>query len=228
MAQGIKTRDLQAYFAEARSWDDDRIRNAYRSRRTAWLFAAVASVAAILAIAALVVITPLKTVVPFVVTVDRSTGATELTTALTGDKPLSYDEAVSKYFLAQYIRVREGWMPAAARENFNSVALLSDPNEQGRWQHAYDSRNPNSPQVQFGPRALVEVGVRSISFVNPKVAQVRFTRSVRPDIGEVVTSNWIATIGFGYTNAPMSEGDRFRNPLGFQVNSYRADPEVVQ
>lgn len=31
-----------------------------------------------------------------------------------------------------------------------------------------------------------------------------------------------------YTNAPMAEGDRYRNPLGFQVENYRADPEVVR
>jgi type IV secretion system protein VirB8 len=26
----------------------------------------------------------------------------------------------------------------------------------------------------------------------------------------------------------MAEGDRYRNPLGFQVENYRADPEVVR
>ena len=33
---------------------------------------------------------------------------------------------------------------------------------------------------------------------------------------------------FTYTRAPMSEPDRLRNPLGFQVTSYRADPEVIR
>ena len=41
-------------------------------------------------------------------------------------------------------------------------------------------------------------------------------------------SDWIATIAFTYTRAPMSEPDRLRNPLGFQVTSYRADPEVIR
>lgn len=227
MAEGIKTGDLDRYFAEARSWDQDRVRDAYRSRRNAWILAAVAGLLAIVAVIALAALTPLKTVEPFVITVDRSTGATEVTTALTGNKPVSYDEAVSKYFLAQYVRAREGWLPAAARENFSSVAILSDPDEQARWQRAFDIRNPASPQTMFGPHATAEVTVRSIAFVNPKVAQVRFTRILHPDIGDAISSNWIATLSFAYTTAPMAEGDRFRNPLGFQVSSYRADPEVI-
>lgn len=228
MAEGIKNRDLERYFAEARSWDQDRIRTAYRSRRIAWITAAIAGVLAIVSVGAVVVLAPLKTVVPFVITVDRNTGATEVATAITGNKPVTYDEAVSKFFLAQYVRVREGWIPAAARENFNTVAILSDPSEQARWQKAFDASNPSSPQTAFGPHAAAEITVRSIAFVNSKIAQVRFTRTLRPDLGDSVTSNWIATISFGYTAAPMSEGDRFRNPLGFQVSGYRADPEAVQ
>ncbi|RVT90297.1 virB8 family protein [Sphingomonas crocodyli] len=228
MAEGIPSRDLERYFAEARSWDQDRIRSAYRSRKLAWIVAGIAGTLATAAVAAVVALAPLKTVEPFVITVDRTTGATQVATAITGEKPLSYDEAVSKFFLAQYVRAREGWIPAAARENFNSVAILSDPNEQARWQRAFDATNPASPQTMFGARASAQVTVRSITFVNPKIAQVRFTRMVQPDLGDAVSTNWIATISFSYSAAPMAEGDRFRNPLGFQVSSYRADPEAIQ
>jgi hypothetical protein len=67
----------------------------------------------------------------------------------------------------------------------------------------------------------------SLSFINDRVANVRFTRTVQTDTN-IQNSDWIATITFRYTNAPMAEGDRYRNPLGFQVENYRADPEVVR
>ena len=38
---------------------------------------------------------------------------------------------------------------------------------------------------------------------------------------------WIATIGYSYVNAPISTQDRRINPLGFQVYSYRIDPESI-
>lgn len=228
MAQGVLMNELKQHFAEARSWEKDSRRKEIKSRRLAWTVCGVSLVLNVAAIGAIAALTPLKTVEPFVITVDRSTGATEVTTALTGDKKVTYNEAVSKYFLAQYVRVRESWVPAAAAENFNSVAILSQPKEQTRYQAQFDRKNPASPQVLYGPRAIVEAAVRSITFVNAKVAQVRFTRTVRPDVGDVVATNWIATITFDFTTAPMSEGDRYRNPLGFQVATYRVDPEVVQ
>ena len=71
------------------------------------------------------------------------------------------------------------------------------------------------------------MAIRAVSFVSDGVANVRFHRTVRrgPQLEE---SDWIATVAFTYTKAPMAEADRLRNPLGFQVTSYRADPEAVR
>src|SRR3546814_10076938 len=42
------------------------------------------------------------------------------------------------------------------------------------------------------------------------------------------TWDWNANVTFAYANPPMAEGDRYRNPLGFQVQNYRFDPGVVR
>src|SRR3546814_21200680 len=81
---------------------------------------------------AVLALSPLKTVVPYVVTVDRSTGATEVTQELRGDKTITYDEAIRKYFLADYVRAREGWIPQAREEFFRKVLALSTREEQTR------------------------------------------------------------------------------------------------
>lgn len=140
---------------------------------------------------------------------------------------MRYDEAVTKFFLAQYVRTRESWLPAAAEENFRAVTILSEPGEQQRWGRFFSSNNAASPQVVWGKGAVVQARVRNIAFINDRVANVRFTRTVQTDT-DTQNSDWIATVTFRYTNAPMAEGDRYRNPLGFQVENYRADPEVVR
>lgn len=224
---GVPSADLRAYFAEARTWDHDRLRAAQRSRRLAWSAAGAASLLATAAVAAVAALAPLKTVEPYVVRVDRSTGAVEVMTGLRGGKELTYEEAVTKSFLATYVRTRESWMPSAAEENFRQVSIMSTPEEQQRWAAAFRPSNPASPQVAFGPSADAQVSIRAISFVSPSVANVRFHRTVRLG-GQVVESDWIATAAFAYAQAPMSEADRLRNPLGFQVSTYRADPEVVR
>lgn len=224
---GVPPSDLEAYFAEARSWDQDRLGAAYRSRRLAWSVAAVATTLAGAAVAGVAALTPLKTVEPYVVRVDRTTGAVDVLRGLSADGPQTYEEAVTKSFLATYVRAREGWLPQAAEANFRQVSIMSTPEEQKRWALAYRPTNAASPQIAYGPTADAQVSIRAISFVAPGVANIRFHRTLRRG-GQVEESDGIATAAFAYTKAPMSEGDRLRNPLGFQVSSYRADPEVVR
>ena len=65
MAGGVTDRnDLKAYFAEAASWDHDRLIAANRSKRLAWTVAGVSSGLAITGVAAIAMLTPLKTVAP--------------------------------------------------------------------------------------------------------------------------------------------------------------------
>lgn len=222
---GVPSPDLRTYFAEARSWDQDRLRAAVRSRRLAWVVAGGAGALAAAAVTAVSVLAPLKTVEPYVVRVDEATGGVEVMTGLKGGKDLTYEEAVTKSFLATYLRARESWLPAAAEANFRQVSIMSTPEEQQRWADAFRPSNPASPQVAYGPSAEAQISVRAISFVAPKVANVRFHRTLRQG-GQVTDSDWIATLAFSYAKAPMAEADRLRNPLGFQVASYRADPEV--
>ncbi len=218
--------DLKAYFEEARRWDEDRLATAIRSKRLAWVVAAGAGALAIAAVLAVAALAPLKSVEPFVVRVDRSSGVVDVMTGLKGSDHLTYEEAVNKYFLGLYVRVREGWLPQAAEQNFRQVSILSVPAEQQRWADQFRPTNAESPQVLWGPLTQSLIDVRSISFVSPKVATVRFHRTLR-QAQQVTESDWVATIAFTYTTAPMAEADRLKNPLGFQVISYRADPEVA-
>lgn len=227
MAIGVKDddEDLKSYFAEAQSWDRDRFVAAARSKRIAWIVASIAIALAIVAVLAITALTPLKTVVPYVVTVDRSTGATDVTQELRGDKSITYDEAIRKYFLADYVRAREGWIPQAREEFFRKVLALSAREEQARWTAFYKKDNPDSPQNQFTANDAVFVAIRSVAFISPNVAQVRFVKRLERD-QQAIETPAIATITFDVLSKPETESGRYANPLGFQVKSYRADAEV--
>jgi type IV secretion system protein VirB8 len=227
MAIGVKDKeeDLKAYFAEAESWDRDRFVAASRSRRLAWIVAGVTSALAIVSVGSVMALSPLKTVVPYVVTVDKSTGATEVAQGLRGDKSITYDEAIRKYFLADYVRTREGWIPQAREEFYRKVLALSTREEQNRWTSFYKKDNPDSPQNQLTANDAVFVAIRSVAFISPNVAQVRFVKRLQRD-QQVIETPAIATITFDVLSKPETEAGRYANPLGFQVKSYRADAEV--
>ncbi len=225
---GVPSPELKRYFTEARRWDQDRLASALRSRRLAWSAAAVAAGLAVIATGAVAMLTPLKSTEPFVIRVDQTTGAVDVLRGLSAeDGPVRYDEAVSKYFLGQYVRQREGYLDPAAEDAFRLVSILSAPAEQRRWADLFRGSNPDSPQNLYGRDGEAIISIRAIGFINDGVANVRFHRTVR-QAQQTAESDWIATIAFTYTRAPMSEPDRLRNPLGFQVTSYRADPEVIR
>src|SRR3546814_8277557 len=148
-AEAVPASVLKRYFQEARSWDQDRVRSALRSTRIAWTVAVVTSVLAAASIFAVAALAPLKTVVPYVIRVNQTTGAVDVQTALT-QRPMRYDEAVTKYFLAQYVRTRESWIPAAAEEHFRFETILSQSAEQQRWARFLSNNNAASPKNAWG------------------------------------------------------------------------------
>jgi len=221
----VTTDSLKDYFDKARRFDQDRIVSAERSRRLAWLVAMVASVLACVSVAAVVALTPLKTVEPFVIRVDNSTGIVEVVSALSSAAG-SYDEEVTKYFAARYVRSREGYVWSEAEENFRTASLMSNAAEQQRFAASYRGSNPESPQNIYGRSASSRIGIKSISLINSNVVSVRYTRTITRG-EDVRTTHWVATITYTYANAPISSSDRLVNPLGFVVSEYRADPEAL-
>lgn len=221
----VESGDLKSYFEKARTWDQDRLLAAYHSRRIAWIAASVAGVVAFTAVGAVAALTPLKTVQPFVIRVDNATGIVDVVNALDNARE-TYDEAVTKYFAARYVRAREGFQAAEARESFQEVSLLSGAPEQVRFASFYSGKNPESPQVVLGRSGVARITIKSISALNRNVVAVRYLREVRRG-EESKTSHWIATLTYHYTRAPASTGDRLLNPLGFTVTEYRSDPEAL-
>jgi type IV secretion system protein VirB8 len=221
----VTTDSLKEYFDKSRRFDQDRMISAERSRRLAWFVATVASLLACVSVAAVVALTPLKTVEPFVIRVDNSTGIVEVVSALSSAAG-TYDEEVTKYFAARYVRAREGYVWSDAEENFRIASLMSNSAEQQRFSSWYRGSNPESPQTVYGRSSTSRIAIKSISLINNNVVSVRYTRTItRGD--DIRTTHWVATITYSYANAPTSSSDRLVNPLGFVVSEYRADPEAL-
>lgn len=222
----IASDDLKAYFDGARRWDHDRLVASERSRRLAWTVAAAASGLALASVGAVAALSPLKSVEPYVIRVDNSTGIVDVVATLRAS-PADYPEAVTRYFLAKYVRAREAFAQPEAAASFRVASLLSTTGEQQRFAAFFRGSNPESPQVLYGRVSVAEVRIKTIQLLGPNLASVRFVREVRR--GEEFTlSHWIATLTFAITpEAAISTSDRLVNPIGFLVSEYRADPEVV-
>ncbi len=218
---------LDQYYASAESWSEERVRAENRSRRIAWIVAAVAAVIALLEAMALVALIPLKREVPYTLMVDKETGYVQALHPLDAEK-LTADAALTRSFLVQYVIAREGFAADTVQSNYRKVGLWSTGTARDQYVSAMRSANPTSPLASLPRGATIDVEVRSISSLNENTAFVRFTTvQTNPGGQQQMAQNWIAAISFRYTDADMSAADRLVNPLGFQVVRYRKDAEVL-
>lgn len=218
---------LDAYYAEAASWNQDRVQAQRSSQRVAWWIAIGASAIAVLEALALVLLTPLKTVEPYTLMVDRTTGYVQALKPLDQAK-IEPDAALTQSFLAQYVIAREGFDIATLSPNYRKVALFSVDSARSSYLQLMQAPNPANP-LNLNPRtSVVDVRVKSVSPIGPNAAFVRFD-TMRSDEGAQaqVPNSWVAVIRYRYSVEPMKLEDRLVNPLGFQVTSYRKDPEAL-
>ncbi|MBV9528435.1 VirB8/TrbF family protein [Sphingomonas sp.] len=213
------------YYAAAQSWADGQTAKSAREARIAWRVAAGAAIIALLLAVTLLLLVPLKTVQPYVLTVDRQTGAVEpVTTVKQGS--LSQNEALIQAQLAGYVVARETFDATDLATQYHRVQILSAPPVRQAYVAQMAASNPSSPLNTLNRGDMVSVRVRSVSLIADGAAIVRYTVT-RTAAGAAsgLSSNYVAAISFGFSGRPLRQDDRFENPLGFQVTRYRSDPE---
>jgi type IV secretion system protein VirB8 len=218
---------LDAYYREAESWSKDRQEELRRSRRIAWIVAAIACSIALLLAIALVFLIPLRTVVPYTLLVDRQTGFVQAVDPIDQQR-VSGDAALTQSMLVQYVVARESFDVDQVQSNYRRVALWSAENARSDYLAAMQPSNPASPLARFPRNAIVETQVKSVSPVARNVAMVRYETYLRGADGRPTPlGSWVAMIRYRFSGEPQRVEDRYQNPLGFQVVRYRRDQEAL-
>ena len=217
---------LRKYFEDAETWDQEIFANILQSRTRAWLLSFFCMGIATLCLLTLLCLLPLKTFAPYVVTVDKSTGYVEVTKGLY-DGNLTQDDAVTESNLVRYVSTRESYNPSVLHENYDLVTLMSAGSALTEFQKLWDGKNSDNPSVKMGKKASIDIKIKSVAFLNEKTASVRFLREYREN-DQTRTSDWNAVVDFQYVKKPLKMEDRFQNPLGFQITSYRVNPEALE
>jgi len=182
---------------------------------------------ALLLALALVFLMPLKSVEPYVLTVDRQTGAVEAATTLQNGK-LSQNEAVIQAQLAGYVIARETFDSTDLAQQYRRVQIMSSRQVGAAYVAEMAATNPASPLNTLSRGDTVSIRIRSVSLIADGAGLVRFT-ATRSALGATggQSTNFVAAISFGFNGRPLRAADRYDNPLGFQVTRYRRDLEGV-
>lgn len=227
----MNSKALDSYFAEARSWDADRVAQLRRASRQAWWTAAAGWLCATACSLALVALMPLKRVDPFVIRVDSSTGIVDVVPMYSGGAPL--DESVTRYFLAHFVSTCERFNFATAESDYEECGALQSAQRNQLWYAAWAPGNPASPLNVHKDGSEVRVEVTSVSFFTRgsglrDLAQVRYAKTLRQPSGAAESiSHWLANVQFAYAEPAKDPKTRRWNPLGFKIVDFRTEPEVV-
>ncbi len=198
-----------------------------RSERRAWRIAAFALVIASCSSFGLVLILPLKQVIPYLITVDRLSGQNEVV-SLAANQPASLRIIEAKYWVGQYVRTRERIDRSWMETDFSSVIRWSGKTEAQSYAASIAALLALDRQGKH--MAETRVDILSIGLIDDTHAVVRFLRTPLATSGAVSApaSRGTATLVFAIQPVLIGkERDLIDNPLGFKVESYRVDNDLL-
>lgn len=223
----IKSKKIAHYLAESRGLERDYIGEILNSRKWAWIIASVFGGLALFGLIAGVIGIQREVPPPVVLRVDNATGAVDGVQTM-AEKEATYGEITDQYWLNQYVLNRESYDDNTIQKSYEATGLMSTPEVAHQYQALY--RGANARDQVLGKYARIAVTVRSIvPDVEMGIGSVRFTTQQMHSNGtKKAPRNWIATVRYHYLRkVAMKPEARRINLLGFQVSSYRIDPETL-
>ena len=222
---------LSSYYAEARSWESERVASGERLARRAWWVAGAGWMAAVACAIALAGLTPLKRVEPFLIRVDNTTGVVDVVPHYSGNA--GTQETLTRFLLTHYTQVCERFTLAMAESDYEECGAFNSAARNQRWSAYWATGNPASPLNRYKDGTAVRAQVQAVSFFSRSnglqdLAQVRFLKAERPGgEGAERLTQWIATVQYTYGEASPDPTRRLLNPLGFRILEFKAEPEVI-
>ncbi|MGR6863467.1 virB8 family protein [Aliivibrio salmonicida] len=197
------------------------------SEHRAWSITKGACALTVLSWVALVLLMPLKTEVPYVAMVNEVTGYTQLLTTLS-EETISKQDALDAFWVGNYVRNREVYDWYTIQDSYDSTLLMSSP-DVGR-DYANIFEGDDALDSVWGKRFKAQVRLLSKPIIKNNIATVRFEKTLSSveESRKGQSTTWIATLGFKYKTDAQSDEQRLKNPLGFEVVSYRLDPELME
>lgn len=199
-----------------------------RSQRNRWMIVAIlALIMAVVAMGVVLALLPLKEVKPYVIMVDKTTGAAEKIVQV---RPvnLSEQEAVRQANLVSYVSDRETYDASDNETRIPDVLSRSQEQAKSSLITLWTRGSESYPPEVYAARSRVRVTVISITLLTEKTAQVRFRKTLETEGEKPIERDFVATVGFVFK--PKVERNLqavWKNPLGFVVTNYRIDAETL-
>lgn len=227
--KGVTRDRMDQYKKERRGLEVDLLDEVLKSRVVAWVLGATGVIVGVvcLGIAAFVIHRYSQPIPPYLLTLNKQTGAVQQISIMKNQKD-SYGERIDSYWVSQFVTHYESYDFYSIQSDYEAVGLMATPKVARPYLEQFAGENPKDDRL--GDTRTKRVHVSSVMVdTEDHIATVRFTTQIKyrqrplPEPKEY----WIATIAYKYVNFPMTAEQRRINPLGFRVTSYRVQPVSV-
>lgn len=213
------------HFQKAISYEDDKNIILKKSNKLAWLIAFIFMGFSLISWVGLYLMLPLKEVTPYVIRVDNSTGIPDIITGI-DETTLVADEALDRYFLNQYLQLREGYTYQTIQKTYELTQLLSTAPVAEEFRTEYNSPDSLDNILGSGTAVVKVVAIALEKIHDNNLANVRFKVDYTNSKGVKSTKNYVARIAYQYNpKQKLKLAYRIENPIGFQVTSYQKNEE---
>lgn len=200
-----------------------------KSNKTAWLITYISLALIVMLGVALIFLIPLKKSELMVVKVDEN-GFIDIITQL-DEQVISTTEAIDKSFVYRYVKTKEQYYFETLNQDFETVQMFSSPAVQKKYVEDMTHKEKGKATI-LKDKKFIEVKILSIVLTNKndeKIATVRVEtnfKSKNEDDG--IKEIKVITLTYDYLPIKQNASLRLENPLGFIVNSYRIDEEIIK
>ncbi len=209
------------------NWHSDKYQTVLVQRNILASFAFGSAVAVLIAIMFVRQVTRSKSLEPYVIELESKTGIPTVVEDVDISR-FNSDLTLKRYFVNMFVKSVEAYNPATYKLDYQRARLLSSGVVFKRIRRRIGINNPKSTVAIMGRKGMLIFKLKSIQFLDPNTAQVRYRLITRGrSRGIPATSDMVSYIEFKFADLELSTTDRFINPLGFQVTSYSITDEFV-
>lgn len=223
----LSANEIQHYQKNRKRYEVDIMQEVLASRSVAWRIAVSCLLLLIIttAIMGFTIYRYSQPLPPYLLTIDRDTGEVSQL-KMTRDRG-SYGDEIDKYWLTQYVKHRESYDYFSIQADYDAVGLMSDNRVVGDYLKKFSGKQ--RIDKIYGTKQTISVQIRSVILDRAhSVATIRYDTITRkasqPDNEQ--RQHWITILGYEYKALTMNARQRFINPLGFRVTSYRVSTEI--
>jgi type IV secretion system protein VirB8 len=226
--QAVTRAEMDAYRKERGSAEVDLLDEVLLSRKRAWQVAGGFAAFALLAwaVAGGTMLRYAQPLPQYLMTLNNSTGELSQVSIVTDD--MKMDEATDQYWVSQFVIHYNAYDFYAGQTDYDFVRLTAVGQVADDYLKQYRGAHPKDKVLGDSENTTVHV-TSVIVDTKHRVATVRYTttKRYRDRPNAEPPQYWIATVAYDYVRRPMTAKERFINPAGFQVSSFRPNLENV-